>query len=151
SPRCSNGSAWPASARRDCRGLTGAIRTFLCTAPEPSSVGELTVMCWRGLIPSSFVQDLMDTILSPNMPCPSFVSVTAHSVPTSPVTYIPAEGVKALLTCLSTRIRRYVDTGVLARGCCGLATRRLLGAWRKCREVGQKMGLNSSPSCDPTC
>ncbi|KAI0738494.1 hypothetical protein C8Q80DRAFT_1205713 [Daedaleopsis nitida] len=53
------------------------------TPPEPSSVGELTVMCWRG-IPSS-----------PNMPCPSFVSVTAHSVPTSPVTYIPAEGVKA--------------------------------------------------------
>ncbi|KAI0738497.1 ribonuclease P 40kDa subunit-domain-containing protein [Daedaleopsis nitida] len=90
---------WVGMASLGSQRLSGADRCdpyiSVYTPPEPSSVGELTVMCWRGLIPSSFVQDLMDTILSPNMPCPSFVSVTAHSVPTSPVTYIPAEGVKA--------------------------------------------------------
>ncbi|KAI0738501.1 ribonuclease P 40kDa subunit-domain-containing protein [Daedaleopsis nitida] len=90
---------WVGMASLGSQRLSGADRCdpyiSVYTPPEPSSVGELTVMRWRGLIPSSFVQDLMDTILSPNMPYPGFVSVTAHSVPTSPVTYIPVEGVKA--------------------------------------------------------
>ncbi|KAI0730763.1 ribonuclease P 40kDa subunit-domain-containing protein [Earliella scabrosa] len=61
------------------------------TPPEPSRVGELTTMRWRGLIPPSFVQALLDVVLSPNLPlpAPAFVSVTAQSVPTSPVTYVP--------------------------------------------------------------
>ena len=31
---------------------------------------------------------------SPNIPAPSFVSVTANSIPTSPVTFLPAEALK---------------------------------------------------------
>ena len=33
------------------------------TPPEPSRVGELTTMRWRGLIPPSFVQALLDAVL----------------------------------------------------------------------------------------
>ncbi|TFK83875.1 hypothetical protein K466DRAFT_589374 [Polyporus arcularius HHB13444] len=63
--------------------------------PAPSHVGELTVMRWRGFLPSSFVQSILDVILSPNTSPPDFVSVTANSVPTSPVTYIPKDLGKA--------------------------------------------------------
>ena len=33
------------------------------TPPEPSRVAELTTMRWRGLIPPSFVQALLDAVL----------------------------------------------------------------------------------------
>ena len=31
--------------------------------PEPSHPGDLTTMRWRGFLPSSFVQSVLDTIL----------------------------------------------------------------------------------------
>ncbi|RPD59019.1 hypothetical protein L227DRAFT_504442 [Lentinus tigrinus ALCF2SS1-6] len=63
--------------------------------PAPSHVGDLATMRWSGFLPSSFVQGILDTIISPNIPSPSFVSITASSVPTCPVTYIPKDLGKA--------------------------------------------------------
>ncbi|EJF57206.1 hypothetical protein DICSQDRAFT_149928 [Dichomitus squalens LYAD-421 SS1] len=63
--------------------------------PDPSQVGDLTVIGWTGLITSEFLSQVVETILSPNVASPSFVSVTAHAVPTSPVTYIPDDPLKA--------------------------------------------------------
>ncbi|KAI1791785.1 ribonuclease P 40kDa subunit-domain-containing protein [Ganoderma leucocontextum] len=57
--------------------------------PEPSYVGDLSSIRWTGFITSTFLKNVVDTILSPNVPSPSFVSVTVHAIPTSPITYLP--------------------------------------------------------------
>ncbi|KAF4592903.1 hypothetical protein EYR38_008609 [Pleurotus pulmonarius] len=62
--------------------------------PSPSHTGSVTHLRWRGLFPPQFVQRIIDVILNwsnsaSSAAPPSFVSITAHSFPTSPVTYVP--------------------------------------------------------------
>ncbi|KAI0642231.1 ribonuclease P 40kDa subunit-domain-containing protein [Trametes meyenii] len=66
------------------------------TPPEPSSIGSLTCMRWSGLIPPSFVRDIMDQISSINLASPPpFIAVTAQCIGTSPVSYLPPDTSKA--------------------------------------------------------
>ncbi|KAJ7281382.1 ribonuclease P 40kDa subunit-domain-containing protein [Mycena rebaudengoi] len=54
--------------------------------PEPSMVGEITHLRWRGFLGPDFVQSVIDVACT----TPSeFVSITSHAFPTSPVSYIP--------------------------------------------------------------
>ncbi|EIW58568.1 uncharacterized protein TRAVEDRAFT_168163 [Trametes versicolor FP-101664 SS1] len=63
--------------------------------PEPSRVGDVTVIRWNGFIPSSFIQQVLENISSPNLPPPNFVAVTGQCIGTSPVSYLPSEPSKA--------------------------------------------------------
>ncbi|KAI0675796.1 ribonuclease P 40kDa subunit-domain-containing protein [Trametes maxima] len=57
--------------------------------PEPSYIGNLTCMRWSGLIPSAFVQEIIDQILSPNLASQGpFIAATAQCIGTSPVSYL---------------------------------------------------------------
>ncbi|KAM5536652.1 hypothetical protein V8D89_009747 [Ganoderma adspersum] len=57
--------------------------------PELSHAGDLTTMRWTGFITSTALKKILEIILSPNIPSPSFVSVIVHAIPTSPITYLP--------------------------------------------------------------
>jgi len=65
------------------------------TPPEPSHVGTITHIRWRGLLHPSFVQAVWKTVLD-RMPPNRFeerlslVAITSHSIPVSPVVYIPS-------------------------------------------------------------
>ncbi|KAJ7696535.1 ribonuclease P 40kDa subunit-domain-containing protein [Mycena rosella] len=56
-------------------------------APEPSVVGDITHLRWRGFLGPAFVQSVIDAVVSAG--APQFVSITAHAFPESPVSYIP--------------------------------------------------------------
>ncbi|KAL4072807.1 ribonuclease P 40kDa subunit-domain-containing protein [Scleroderma yunnanense] len=62
-------------------------------APTPSSLGDLTHLRWIGFMDTTFVQTVLTTAASLIMTCPSdkssFISVTMHSNPMAPVSYIP--------------------------------------------------------------
>ncbi|KAF8639048.1 hypothetical protein AX17_001771 [Amanita inopinata Kibby_2008] len=63
--------------------------------PSPSKRGNLTHMRWQGLMPPSFVQLIIDTVLSflkstglgEHEPVP-FVSISAHAITNTPLSYI---------------------------------------------------------------
>ncbi|PPQ68410.1 hypothetical protein CVT26_006082 [Gymnopilus dilepis] len=60
--------------------------------PEPSSIGTVVHLQWRGLLHSSFVQQVIDSVLPSlfgiNSSLP-FVSITCHALTSSPVSYLP--------------------------------------------------------------
>ncbi|KAF9530390.1 ribonuclease P 40kDa subunit-domain-containing protein [Crepidotus variabilis] len=65
--------------------------------PAPNRVGDVVHLRWRGLVSSEFVKHVLDviecvgyrsTLRDTHCPIP-FVSVSAHSLTSSPVTYIP--------------------------------------------------------------
>lgn len=62
--------------------------------PTSSCIHNVTHLRWRGLLCPNFIQEVLDTIISSmetirTVSHPSFVSVTCHALPTSPVSYIP--------------------------------------------------------------
>ncbi|KAI0675792.1 ribonuclease P 40kDa subunit-domain-containing protein [Trametes maxima] len=66
--------------------------------PEPSYIGNLTCLRWSGLIPSCFIQEIIEQISSPNLAsessAPFVAAVTAQCVGTSPVSYLPQSASK---------------------------------------------------------
>lgn len=64
-------------------------------APTPSSVGDMTHLRWTGLMDSVFVQSMLTAATSLVTTCPpdesSFISVTLHSNPMTPISYIPPQ------------------------------------------------------------
>ncbi|KAJ6518928.1 ribonuclease P 40kDa subunit-domain-containing protein [Mycena sanguinolenta] len=62
--------------------------------PQPSTVGDVTRLRWRGFLSPNFVKSVVDAVLS--APSPQFVSLTSQAFPTAPVSYIPsgADGFK---------------------------------------------------------
>ncbi|KAF7370495.1 hypothetical protein MSAN_00681300 [Mycena sanguinolenta] len=62
--------------------------------PQPSTVGDITCLRWRGFLSPDFVKSVVDAVLS--AASPQFVSVTSQAFPTAPVSYIPpgADGLK---------------------------------------------------------
>jgi len=72
------------------------VDPYVCVyePPTPSHIQDVIHLRWRGLLCPNFVQEVLDTIISSmkagaHTPHPSFVSVTCHALPTSPVSYIP--------------------------------------------------------------
>jgi len=72
------------------------VDPYVCVyePPTPSRIQNVTHLRWRGLLCPNFVQEVLDTIISSmksgaHTSYPSFVSVTCHAFPTSPVSYIP--------------------------------------------------------------
>ncbi|KII85925.1 hypothetical protein PLICRDRAFT_115378, partial [Plicaturopsis crispa FD-325 SS-3] len=65
--------------------------------PEPSTAGSVTHVRWRGFLAPAFVQSVLDALrypipssaqISSASLTPSFISVTAHTFPHTPVSYI---------------------------------------------------------------
>jgi len=68
------------------------VDPYVCVyePPTPSRIQNVTHLRWRGLLCPNFVQEVLDTVISSMKNVhSSFVSVTCHAVPTSPVSYIP--------------------------------------------------------------
>jgi len=69
------------------------VDPYVCVyePPTPSRIENVTHLRWRGLLCPKFVQEVLDTIISSmkGTTHPSFVGVTCHALPTSPVSYIP--------------------------------------------------------------
>ncbi|KAI0629344.1 ribonuclease P 40kDa subunit-domain-containing protein, partial [Trametes polyzona] len=63
--------------------------------PEPSRVGDLISIRYTGFVPSIFVEQIFETLSSPNVVCPSFVALTGQCILSSPVTYLPTDPTKA--------------------------------------------------------
>ncbi|KAG5654183.1 hypothetical protein H0H81_006565 [Sphagnurus paluster] len=67
----------------------------LYECPEPSHVGSLTHLRWKGFVGPTFLQSIINTVLaslktlSPDAAERPFVAITAHACTASPVTYIP--------------------------------------------------------------
>jgi len=64
-------------------------------APSPASIDDVTHICWKGLMDSTFIRSVIDTAISivstsqsigDNNP---FISITLHSNLTTPVSYVP--------------------------------------------------------------
>ncbi|KAF7308919.1 hypothetical protein MKEN_01092400 [Mycena kentingensis (nom. inval.)] len=55
--------------------------------PEPSSIGDATLLRWTGFLPPAFVQTIIDACTADTSH--SLVAITCHGFPTAPVAYIP--------------------------------------------------------------
>ncbi|OSD04826.1 hypothetical protein PYCCODRAFT_1407031 [Trametes coccinea BRFM310] len=60
-------------------------------APDGSRIGDVTTLRWHGYLTSNLIENIFNTITSPDIVPPSFISVTAQSIGMSPVSYLPAD------------------------------------------------------------
>ncbi|KAL0953968.1 hypothetical protein HGRIS_005128 [Hohenbuehelia grisea] len=63
-------------------------------APSPSRTASVTRVRWKGLLGSTFMQQVLDVAISMKAEPFKFVAISASSVPTTPVAYIPLSLVK---------------------------------------------------------
>ncbi|KAJ7603419.1 ribonuclease P 40kDa subunit-domain-containing protein [Roridomyces roridus] len=56
--------------------------------PEPSVLGDVTHLRWRGLLCPDFVQSVINAVVS-GSGVSQFASITSHAFPMTPVSYIP--------------------------------------------------------------
>ncbi|KAH7921230.1 hypothetical protein BV22DRAFT_1107313 [Leucogyrophana mollusca] len=70
-------------------------------APSPSCIGSITHLCWKGLLDPVFTQSVIDTSIalltnaSAQNDTQTFIAITRHAYPQSPVSFIPPSGTTA--------------------------------------------------------